>query len=376
MFLELLGVPDAEATDAVECMCKAVAEGDASVWAPHQSAFLSTLIESFTANGLQMSGALADETMSWLSGRQHVARLAGSPAPAPPPWAEADLPAVHAWLAGKTPAEMSFSDWLMLGDYLVAVHAPPGFVQSHAGWLAVRASIMGRLEAQKPGLSVAQADNALASLPSTVAHALGAYRFNAAQIRAMEYAAAHCAEAITSATDGLRHGIKAALLQDMIEPRAPGAPGHALQTRLFDAFGKFNRDWRRIAVTEAGEAKNQGYIASLPAGARVRRIEQYAGACAFCRGLNGKEFDVVAPDAPDKNGKTQVWPGKSNIGRSASPNKVIDGSPVKRQPDELWWPSAGLQHPHCRGMWVLQKAVRAEQLDAQWDKWLAAVGVA
>jgi len=379
MFLDLLGVPDEGATDALECLCKAVAEGDdASVWAPHYSPFLSTLVESFTHNGLQVSAEMAAEISSWLTGKMYAPKYAGSPAPEPFPWAARDLPAVYAYLAGKRPAEMSFADWSMLGDYIVSVHAPPSFVQSHAGWLAVRASVMGKLQAQKPGLSVAQADNALASLPSTVEHALAAYRFTPAQVQSMQYIAAHCADTIVAASDALRYGIKAALLQEMVQPHVPGVPSQSLQTKLFDAFGKFNRDWRRIALTEAGEAANQGFIAALTPGARVRRFEQYTGACDFCKKLHGKEFAVVAPNARGKNGQTQVWPGKSNVGRSASPTKIADGVAVKRTADELWWPAAGLQHPHCRGMWLLETVTGLGQdqaTDAEWNKWLLAIGL-
>ena len=378
MFLELLGVPEDEANDALECMCKASAEGgDASIWALHPSPFLTTLVESFTENGLQVSAAMASETMDWLTGKMYSVKFAGSPRPGPVPWPASDLPAVHAYLAGKLPAEFSFADWSMLGDYIVSVHAPPVFIGSHSSWMAARSTAMGRLEVGHPALPVAAINNALASLPSNVPHVLEAFGFDPALASAIEYAAAHCADAITSATNGLRAGIKSAILQEMVQEHVPGVPSHSLQTKLVDAFGRFNKDWRRIAVTEAGEAKNQGFIASLPPGARVRRVEQYAGACSFCRKLHGKVFTVVAPDARDKNGQTQIWPGKSNIGRSASPTKIVDGAAVPRSEDELWWPAAGLQHPHCRGMWILQTAQPSDEsgVSADWGKWLTAIGL-
>ena len=191
MFLELLGVPDEGATAGLECMCKAMAEGEGSIWSPHPSPFLQTLVEAFTDNGLRVSAAMSEELGHWLAGKFYDPRYAGAPQPAPFPWRAAELPKVYAYLSSKPVAAM------------------------------------------------------------------------------------------------------------MIGPHIPGAPGHSLQTRLLDAFGKFNKNWRRIAVTEAGEAKNQGYIASLPPGSKVRRVEQYAGACSFCRRLDGKIFDVVALDAAD-----------------------------------------------------------------------------
>lgn len=374
MLLDLYDIPDDGANDGLECLCKARSEGDESIWALHPSVFLRSLVEGFTDNGLSVSAAMAEELLSWLAGKHHRAPRATVQKPPIGPWSASELPMVHAWLASKTPEQYTFSDWSMLADYIVSVHAPPTFVSSHAGWMAARATLMGKLEASIPALALAAADNALASLPSTVEQALAAFKLSPAEVGAMQLAEAHCADAIVGATSSLRAGIKREVLREMSGPHAPGVPSHALQTRLFDAFGQFNKDWRRIAVTEAGEAKNQGFIASLPVGAAVRRVEHYRGACSFCARLNGRVFTVVDAASPDKDGETQVWPGKSNIGRSASANKIVDGQSVPREPDELWWPAAGVQHPHCRGSWVPQTASVAGTHGAQWDAWLVAIG--
>lgn len=378
MFVDLLGAPDDAANEALECLCKATAgPEDASIWALHPSPFLQTLVESFTDNGLKVSGAMADEVMRWLTGKMFTPKYVGAPSPAPYPWHHSELASVHAYLAGKLPQDMTFTDWSMLGDYLVSVHMPPSFAQQHASWMAARAGVMGRLEAQLPALPGPKASNALASLPSTVEQALASFTFTPAQMAAMQFAQANCANAIVAASDSLRSGIKSAILQEMVQPHRPGVPSESLQTKLLDRFGMFNRDWRRIAVTEAGEAKNQGFIASLPVGARVRRLEQYNGACPFCKKLHGKEFIVASPDDPKKDGKKHVWVGKSNLGRSASPNKIVDGKLISRTEDELWWPAAGLQHPHCRGMWMLLTAAPSTEVqdDVDWGAWLGAIGL-
>ena len=126
---------------------------------------------------------------------------------------------------------------------------------------------------------------------------------------------------------------------------------NALQTQLFDEFGELNRDWRRIAVTEAGECANQGLISSLKVGAKVRRMERYKGCCPFCKKINDVVMNVVSPSNPKKNGDTDVWLGKTNIGRSASPRKRTPEGLVDRTPSERWWIPAGTVHPHCRGTW-------------------------
>lgn len=134
--------------------------------------------------------------------------------------------------------------------------------------------------------------------------------------------------------------------------RIPGAPGSSLQTKLLDEFATLNRDWRRIAVTEAGENANQGYVASLKPGAKVKRVEQYKGVCSWCAKIDGKVMRVVDPADPDKNGDTDIWVGKTNVGRSAAPRKRVGSLLVDREPHERYWVAAGVQHPHCRGRWV------------------------
>lgn len=133
---------------------------------------------------------------------------------------------------------------------------------------------------------------------------------------------------------------------------APVVSGHSLETKLLDQFGTLNRDWRRIAVTEAGEAQTQGYIASLKPGQKVKRVEQYKGACAFCRRIDGVVVTVVEPSMENKDPDTMIWPGKNNVGRSASPRKRVGDLMVEREPDEMWTIPAGLVHPHCRGRWI------------------------
>lgn len=90
----------------------------------------------------------------------------------------------------------------------------------------------------------------------------------------------------------------------------------------------------------------------LPAGAKVKRIEAYQDACPFCQRIHGMVFEVVDPGREDKDGWKQVWVGKTNVGRSASPRKRVENELVERTASELWWVAAGLQHPHCRGRWL------------------------
>lgn len=69
--------------------------------------------------------------------------------------------------------------------------------------------------------------------------------------------------------------------------------------------------------------------------------EAYPGACRPCRTMNGRTFEVVVPTAYYKDWVTQVWRGKSRIYSAKA-----SGGPAGN------WPSAGLQHPGCRGSWT------------------------
>jgi hypothetical protein len=144
----------------------------------------------------------------------------------------------------------------------------------------------------------------------------------------IEFGRARCAEHVTALADGARRRLRK-LIVDHQEAAMlnPAAGGSDLQTKLVDAFGTMNRDWRRLAVTEATENLNQGFIASCRPGEKVRRVEKYRGACPFCRQIDGTVMTVVAPDAPRKDGETQIWVGKTNVGRSASPRRR------RRRPD-------------------------------------------
>ncbi len=91
------------------------------------------------------------------------------------------------------------------------------------------------------------------------------------------------------------------------------APGSALRTRLLDEFAVLNRDWRRISLTESGEVVNQGFIASMKPGSKLKRIEQYANACSFCRKIDGAIVEVVEPSKPLKDPDTMVWLSKTIV---------------------------------------------------------------
>ena len=123
-----------------------------------------------------------------------------------------------------------------------------------------------------------------------------------------------------------------------------------LTENLYDKFGDWNRDWRRIAETEIGNAQNTGQL--LTELERRKPEDEYvymqgiasSEACPWCRNEVDGKIVVLLETPPDDGGDTMVihgksyvviWPGKSNYGRSR----------------RNWWVAAGTQHPHCRCTW-------------------------
>lgn len=328
---------------------------DDAIWAEMESPFLRRLVELFTMRGLMRLDSFRKELLAWISGERH---RTGDRLPRPDNamqrWSDGELSLVKLYLEALPPSQFMLDDWMMVCDYLVQRYLPATDLRTEAEWLAVRATLMGRVQANMENLTLKQADTVLAAMPSTVKQAGSEFSMSRQQSAVLEYATAHAAENVQKLSDDARHRMRNVIIrhheQDFL--KIPGTPGTSLQSDLLDEFAMLNRDWRRIAVTEAVEDTNQSFIASMKPGTKVKRMEHYKHACAFCKKIDGMVFEVVDPSAPEKDGWKQIWAGKTNIGRSASPRKRVGNDLIEREPHELWYPAAGAQHPHCRGRWL------------------------
>jgi len=319
-----------------------------------------------------------DELNAWLAGKRHKPATAiplAAPVASTLRWTADELDLVRLYLESLPPADFALSDWGLLVDYLVQRYLPVSELQTEAEWFAVRATLMGKVQASLDGkIGVPDADAILSALPLTVHSVQQSFDFggNAQINQLLEYARLRGCDAVVQITETVRHRLKRfiyAYQEQVLTGDAP--PAHALPTQLFDEFGTLNRDWRRIAVTEAGENANQGLIASLAPGAKVQRWERYKGTCPYCKKINGAVLEVVSPSAKKKNGATQVWVGKTNIGRSGAPRKRVGDELIERTAAERWWIPAGTVHPHCRGIWrVLPEA--KPTADPKFAAWLSA----
>lgn len=355
LFLDLIDLGEQRTNAALELLCKAHHDDDAGIWAPMDSPLLARLVELFTQRGLDRLDAFRTELQAWTEGHRHTTgdRIE-RPAGAMERWNEAERSLVKLYLEHLPPAEWTLDDHMLAVDYLAQRYLPADDMRTEAEWLATRASLMGRVQANMEGVTAKQADQLLASMPSTVPAVVDQFGATRAQRATMEFAVTRCAENVRNLAEDARHKMRN-LIAEHVTQRELGVPqvgGSSLETKLLDRFGQLNRDWRRIAVTESGESLNQGYIASMAPGTKVKRVEQYRNACSFCRKIDGKVVTIVDPAKEPKDWDNEIWVGKSNVGRSASPRKRVGDAFIEREPEEMWTIPAGLAHPHCRGRWV------------------------
>lgn len=358
---------------ALEFICKAISDDPLSdaIFDEHPSPFIRKLVELFSERGLLRLADLREELGKWLEGSLHQAGpLPQRPDGAMSRWTPAELQLTKIYLTALPRALYALDDYMLLIDYLFQRYLPASDMRTEAEWLATRAVLMGRVQANMETVTPSQADKLLSAMPPTVAAAKQTFNLTEIQNAILDYSMAHAAENVQKFTDAMRHRLRAIVLQVEEErlTERPGTIATALQSKLFDEFAILNRDWRRIAVTEAGEAANQGQVSSAAPGTKLKRVEQYRDACPFCRKIDGKVMEVVAADATDKNGATQIWAGKTNIGRSAAKRKRVGSDLIEREPEELWWLPAGVVHPHCRGRWVPTVAATGD--DPEFSEWL------
>lgn len=357
--LDLFDVPEHVCNDAIEGIYKALSDGHGhnlgDIWLPMDSPFVARIVDLFTQRGMARLDAVRTELAAWAEGARHKpGERIQRPTGAMERWDESERALVKIYLEHLPPGEWTLDDHMLAVDFLVQRYLPADDLRTEAEWLTSRASLMGKVQANMERLSADEADVLLAAMPSTVDSATEAFNLPPQQRMVMEFAANRAAENVRHLANDVRHRMRGVISRHVEAQvlRTPEVSGSSLQTKLLDEFATLNRDWRRIAVTEAGEAQTAGYVAALPMGSRVKRVEQYKGACAFCRKIDGKVVEVVDPAAADKNPDTQIWLGKTNVGRSASPRKRVGDLLVEREPHELWQIPVGLVHPHCRGRWV------------------------
>lgn len=369
LFVDLIELEEPRTNAALEMLCKATHDHDDGIWAPMDSPFIARLVELFTQRGLDRLEAFRSELLAWQSGARNTPgdRLA-RPAGAMERWSPAEVSLVEIYLQHLPVSEWTLDDHMMAVDFLAQRYLPADDMRTEADWLATRSSLMGRVQASMDGLTAKQADTLLTVLPTSYETAVAVFPMERAQSASIDFAVTRCAENVRNFANDARHRMRFTIAEHVHE-RGLGLPGSSLETKLLDQFGTLNRDWRRIAVTEAGEAQTMGYVSTLKPGMKVKRVERYRNACSFCAKIDGRVMTVVDPASENKDPETMIWLGKNNVGRSASPRKRIGTVFMEREPHEMWQIPAGLVHPHCRGRWVPTVQDRDGD-DADFGDWL------
>lgn len=368
---------DAHTDATLEFIFKAIGDdppGD-SIWDEHPNPHIRRLVELFTQRGLDRSAGMEAELRRWISGDMHRPELRRPPRPpgVMARWAPAELELAQLYLQSLPVDLFTLDDWMLLVEYIAQRYLPPDDLRTEAEWLASRANMMGRVQAVLPDLPEEEANTVVVSLPS-IEEATAQFGMSAEQRAVIDFGRARCAEYVRGISEAVRGQLRRIIVdyQEAVFLGDRARAAESLETRLLDTFGALNRDWRRIAVTEATENLNQGFVAAQPRGTKLRRVEQYRGACGWCRSIDKKVVTVVDPAKPDKDGDAEVWVGKTNVGRSASPRKRMNGELVEREPHERFWIAAGSQHPHCRGSWV--RVVEGVSSDPEFEAWLNDLG--
>lgn len=339
-------------------------EPDADIWQPHHDPWQRDHVEVVTQRGLIRLDAIRDALLTALTeARKDTCEPHEPLQKADNPWlrwSKEDFDRVRDYLAAKPRADYSIDDWMLYVDWLIQEYLPEGVIDTEAEYLAVRAQIAGKVNAtlEARTLKPDQVSKILAVLPhqfSQIPNGVLTER----ETHILRFAYRETANLITALTAQARQQMKAVLINGIRRITLGDRHGtwQQLHSELLDTFGDLNRDWRRIAITESTACTMNGYLATLKPGTQVRREESYRGACDFCASIRGRILTVIDPDKPDKDWDTEVWVGKNNVGRSASPRKRVGNLLIQRQDHELWKIAAGGIHPHCRGSWssVMQK---------------------
>jgi len=379
LLIDVGDVPDCTCTSMFDHLFKSLSEEpdgtESLLWSPHANEWLRAHVEDMTGRFQRILQAI-QEAISRLVLGEPLDRLMKSEVPWLR-WDQGRYDATKARLEAKGPEHFTLDDWLEVVDLIIQRYLPDAVIQSEAQYLAVRAQFAGMIQAnmdhQQAKLNMPEIDRLMHLLPTDFRQ-IPPKVLSPIERSILDVSVAHTAQAISDVTESARSRMKRICIehiQAQVLGQAEGQWTH-LRQRLFDEFGQLNRDFRRIAITEAGEACNSGFVASQRPGTALRRQEAYKGACPFCKSINGKVFEVVDPAKADKNGETQVWLGKTNIGRSAAPRMRQGSTMVERPSAERWWPAAGVQHPNCRGSWAIaqDQPTLPPGVDSEFAAWL------
>lgn len=264
-------------------------------------------------------------------------------------------------------------------------------------WI-LRSYVVGRLLVISD-LGQTTFETAVGRLPKFVEDAARRYGLTLEEATALQQAVEEGASLMSNTTINTIQNVRQTLVENTKQGK--GVQGFYDQIRelVKDEVGELNRDWQRVAITEANSAFNNGYLSLLKDGDYVVGLSM-PDACDSClQQIAGKVYKVRQTPPPDYSTMTgddyekyadiwenEVWAGKNNFGRSASQRKRIDRSKGNTKENlrekhhhEFSMPAIPY-HPHCRCRWIhinpeyqfvdkdSQLRLRVEDEDA-WQLW-------
>ena len=313
----------------------AAVERERPMWGPNPDRELGRVEEAFYQAGFQFLAALYSAALGVKAPRQ--LRKALGPIKVGVPVPDHDYGALaKSFAKGGDPLAMR-DEWSQLIDRLIGNLFHRRTQEEAANAVAIQTHWLGRIRAKT---------EALAKAPSRWFQATA--DMNKAEVQSMEWTKARALEGCKSLSEDARHG----LMNVLIQSKEAGEGAQGLGRRCFDTFADLNRDWRRLALTETATAHANGQLSAVdPAEGWEAVWISASGACPWCQQWNGKVLRVVAADARNKDGATQIWPGKTNIGRAGAA-KTRDGR--VRTVAERWWAAIPC-HPNCSCSLVLRR---------------------
>lgn len=371
LLLDLENLTCCQTDSALEFLWKALSEErDDAIWLPHQDPWIAEIVERFTQDALEMTDSVSADARRVLGALMKAPPSLFAKAESWTRWSSEHAAEIARQIDAIPPAARTLDDWMLVVDLIIHRWMPDGRLRDMGEYLAVRAQLAGIVRARM-GQSIPddRAARIASILPSRIRDVDPAV-ITERQAFTIRVAVADACTFVREVADKVRNKMRQIVSRwvKRITLGDAGAVPDKLKQELLDAFGPLNRDWRRIAVTETGNATLEGFIAALEPGTRVRRMEAYTDPCDFCASIRGRVLTVVAPDKEPKDWDTEVWVGKNNIGRSASPRKRIGSILVPREPEEMWSIPAGTVHPHCRGSWVVETGKPAA-VSKEFDDW-------
>lgn len=222
------------------------------------------------------------------------------------------------------------------------------------------------------------------TLPTSIQSAVKVKDISPQHANMLQYAVDHAVINLTHTTEVGKHLVLNVLLDSLSRTGGVTATKaqrmehtRSLAHRLFQEMGLadtaeggklgfLNRDWLRVAITEANDAAANGYLMGLSPGELVAGIA-HPDACSHCTKLIAGRIYKLTADPPEsmdsaeegsakykalvKRWQTELWIGKSNYGLRLSPRKREGGKLVPRKPHELAKATIPL-HPWCRCRWM------------------------